>query len=103
MISSPSAVPMVRLPSILFIPVSAKSVSYTHLDVYKRQEIILVEEVVDGEFQLQIQGLERKPLFERDVAHEILRQVSRQRVVVARHGETLRVIGPLVEERPRAP
>ena len=69
----------------------------------QHREVVLVEKVVDGEFQLDVHRFEKQPFLQRDVAHEILGQVSGERVVVARHGEAFRIVGPLVEEAPCFP
>ena len=49
---------------------------YAGHGVGEHREIVLVEEVVDGQFQLNVQRPERQALFQRYDAHEILGQVS---------------------------
>lgn len=67
------------------------------------RQIFLVEQVVHRQFQLQVHGPERQSFFKRDIAHEIPGQMPGDGIVVTRHGETLRVIAPLVEETPCTP
>lgn len=67
------------------------------------RKVVLVEEVVDGEFQLDVHRFKKQVFLQRDIAHEILGQVSCQRIVVARHGVTFRVERPFVKERPSPP
>ena len=62
----------------------------------EHREILFVEEVVDGGFQRQVRPCERKSLLDRDVAHVVGGEISRQGRVVARHGVTLAVIAPLI-------
>ncbi len=66
----------------------------------QHRKIVFVEEVVDGQFQLNVDRLERQAFFKRYIAHEVARQMTGEGVIVARHGEPFRIIGPLLQERP---
>ena len=49
----------------------------------EHRKVVLVEEIIDCKFQLNVHRFEKQVFLQGDVAHEIFGQVSCQRVVVA--------------------
>ena len=89
------------------LPLWRDAQEYLEVDARHRarehREILLVEEVVDGALECEVGPPKGKALLKGYVTHEVVGELARERYVVRRHGEALRVVAPLIGERPCAP
>ena len=66
------------------------------------RDIFLVEEVVDDALKGEIGPREKELLLEFEVVHKVGRKFAGEGYVVAGHSETLGVVTPLIQQRPRS-
>lgn len=82
------------------------SYTYEKLKVYTRhrarkyREVFFVEEVIDCDFELQFGYAKGKTLFERNITHEVRREMPGDGIIVARHCESLGIISPFIQKAP---
>ena len=69
----------------------------------QHRKILLVKQVFDRDLHGKISPGYGEKFFDRHVAHKIRRYISRDRVVVARHGEAFAIPTPFVEQPPAFP
>ena len=69
----------------------------------EHRDILLVEEVIHLHLERAVGPSKAKESLQMHIIHIIGYKNSRQRAVVARHGETLRVVRPTIAHTPTAP